>query len=117
VPLTSHRVGNCATLPIVSTITPGGARCFAIASRARSTWACIDGRGVAGGAKITIQSEVVAFVTEVLSESEVGFPKGPVSSQRTGRPSRFTSSLRIPGYDSPGFPRRSVTFPRIFPTS
>ena len=66
---------------------------------------------------IALDNLVVAAPTAVRAESEVGLPNGPSRSVRTGRPSRWTSSFRMPGYDSPATPRRSVTSPSIFPAS
>src|SRR5262249_34450078 len=93
----------------VTTCSPGGARKRDIRAAASATCESICTLRCPAGAKITITSARVDSVTEVLRESEVGLPKGPSGSLRVGRPSRFTASLRIPAYDSPVLPRRSVT--------
>src|SRR5258705_852184 len=65
------------------------------------------------GANTTSSPRVVAVVTIVLAESDVGLPKGPAASTSAMRPPTCTSSLRMPGYDSPSRPIRSVTSPSM----
>ena len=75
---------------------------------------CASLRGsTSHGAKTTSSASVVAVVTIVRAESDVGLPKGPTRSTSAMRPSTCTASLRMPGYDSPGRPMRNSTSPSI----
>src|SRR4029453_10080010 len=69
------------------------------------------------GAKTTSSPRVVSVVTIVRAESDVGLPNGPTASTSAMRPATWTSSLRIPGYDSPSRPIRRVTSLWIFAAS
>src|SRR5207237_8582360 len=63
-----------------------------------------DTTATSRGAKTTRRPCVVAVVTIVLAESDVGLPNGPAASTSAIRPPTWTSSLRMPGSDSPSRP-------------
>src|SRR3954453_8476499 len=69
--------------------------------------------GTSVGAKTIISARVASSVTIVRAESEDGFPNGPFSSASVMRPATWTSSLRLPWYDSPSSPMRNATSPEM----
>ena len=62
-------------------------------------------------------NSVADGVTMVRAESDVGFPKGPMSSATVILLPTLTSSFRMPAYFSPSAPSRIVTGPETIAES